>query len=39
VTEIRNAGHPVITWTLRSKAEASEALRYCDQITFEGYTP
>lgn len=39
VTEIRNAGHPVITWTLRSKAEASQALRYCDQITFEGYEP
>jgi glycerophosphoryl diester phosphodiesterase len=39
VTEIRNAGHPVITWTLRSKEEASQALRYCDQITFEGYAP
>ncbi|CAN0448642.1 unnamed protein product, partial [Phaeothamnion confervicola] len=39
VTEIRNAGHPVITWTLRSKEEASQALRYCDQVTFEGYTP
>jgi glycerophosphoryl diester phosphodiesterase len=39
VTEIRKVGHPVITWTLRSKEEASEALRYCDQITFEGYTP
>lgn len=39
VTEIRNAGHPVITWTLRSKEEASQALRHCDQVTFEGYTP
>lgn len=39
ITEIRNAGHPVITWTLRSKEEASQALRYCDQITFEGYMP
>ncbi len=39
VTEIRNAGHPVITWTLRSREEASQALRYCDQVTFEGYTP
>ena len=39
VTEIRNAGHPVITWTLRSKEEASQALRYCDQITFEGFVP
>ena len=39
ITEIRNAGHPVITWTLRSRKEASQALRYCDQVTFEGYTP
>jgi glycerophosphoryl diester phosphodiesterase len=39
VTEIRKLGHPVITWTLRSKEEASQALRYCDQITFEGYNP
>jgi glycerophosphoryl diester phosphodiesterase len=39
VTEIRAGGHPVITWTVRSKEEASQALRYCDQVTFEGYTP
>ena len=39
VMEIRAGGHPVITWTIRSKEEASQALRYCDQVTFEGYTP
>ena len=39
VTEIRKLGHPVITWTVRSKEEASQALRYSDQITFEGYVP
>ena len=39
VSEIRAAGHPVITWTVRSKEEASQALRYCDQVTFEGYVP
>ncbi len=39
VTEIRMLGHPVITWTVRSKEEASQALRYCDQVTFEGYLP
>jgi glycerophosphoryl diester phosphodiesterase len=39
VTVIRSLGHPVITWTLRSKEEASQALRYCDQVTFEGYVP
>ena len=39
VTEIRKLGHPVISWTVRSKEEASRALRYCDQVTFEGYVP
>jgi glycerophosphoryl diester phosphodiesterase len=39
VTEIRKLGHPVISWTVRSKEEASQALRYCDQVTFEGFDP
>jgi glycerophosphoryl diester phosphodiesterase len=39
MTEIRNAGHPVITWTIQSKEDAARAMRYCDQITFEGYVP
>ncbi len=39
VTEIRKLGHPVITWTVHSKEEASQALRYSDQITFESYVP
>jgi glycerophosphoryl diester phosphodiesterase len=39
MTEIRNAGHPVITWTLRSQQETAQAMRYCDQVTFEGYAP
>lgn len=30
---------PMICWTVRSEQEASEALRWCDQITFEGYLP
>ena len=34
---IRAAGHPVITWTIRSPEAAARARRYCDQITFEGY--
>jgi glycerophosphoryl diester phosphodiesterase len=37
VQQFRAAGFPVITWTIRSKEEESEALRYCDQVTFEGY--
>ncbi len=39
VTEIRKLGHPVISWTARSREEASQALRYCDQVTFEGFNP
>jgi len=39
VAEFRSAGHPVITWTLRSPGEARRALRYSDQVTFEGYLP
>ena len=30
---------PMICWTIRSEQEASDALRWCDQITFEGYLP
>jgi glycerophosphoryl diester phosphodiesterase len=37
VQQIRAAGFPVITWTIRSKEEEAQALRYCDQVTFESY--
>lgn len=39
VTEIHKAGHPVISWTIRSEAEAAIARRFSDQITFEGFLP
>jgi glycerophosphoryl diester phosphodiesterase len=39
ITAIRNAGHPVITWTIESEADAAVALRYSDQITFQGFHP
>jgi glycerophosphoryl diester phosphodiesterase len=39
VTEIRNAGYPVITWTIESPTDSALALRYCDQVTFQGYHP
>jgi glycerophosphoryl diester phosphodiesterase len=39
VQALRSWGMPVICWTIRSQAEASRALRYSDQITFEGYLP
>jgi glycerophosphoryl diester phosphodiesterase len=39
VTQLRSAGMPVITWTIRSPAEAWTARRNSDQITFEGFLP
>ena len=39
VNEIRERGHPVICWTIRSPEHAAQALRYADQITFENYHP
>lgn len=39
VSQLRAQGMPVITWTIRSPEEASAALRYCDQITFEDFRP
>ncbi len=38
VQRIRAAGHPVISWTIRSEEQERVARRYSDQITFEGYT-
>jgi glycerophosphoryl diester phosphodiesterase len=37
VQAIRAAGHPIISWTIRSKEQETIARRYSDQITFEGY--
>ncbi len=37
VQQIRNLGHPVITWTVRNKTEELQARRHSDQVTFEGY--
>lgn len=39
ITQFRATGCPVITWTIRSKEEAAMALRYSDQMTFEGFHP
>jgi glycerophosphoryl diester phosphodiesterase len=39
VDQVRAAGYPVITWTIRSKSEAKMALRHSDQMTFEGFRP
>lgn len=37
VAAFRAAGHPVISWTIRSAAQAADARRYTDQITFEHF--
>ena len=37
ITALRAAGMPVITWTIRSPAQAVMAMRCSDQITFEGF--
>jgi len=39
VSEFRESGKPVITWTIRSPDDAQKSARYADQITFEGYDP
>jgi glycerophosphoryl diester phosphodiesterase len=35
----RQAGMPVICWTVRDEVTARRARRYADQITFEGFLP
>jgi glycerophosphoryl diester phosphodiesterase len=37
IQSIRAMGFPVITWTIKSKADETLARRYSDQVTFEGY--
>ncbi|MGE3873210.1 MAG: glycerophosphodiester phosphodiesterase family protein [Parvibaculaceae bacterium] len=37
IANFRRTGRPVITWTIRSRQDAAAALRYSDQITFEGF--
>ncbi len=37
--QMRAAGIPIICWTIKSLEQAFRALRYSDQITFEGFLP
>jgi glycerophosphoryl diester phosphodiesterase len=37
VQRFRDQGHPIITWTIRSKEQEAQALQHSDQVTFEGY--
>ncbi len=37
IEELRKAGMPIISWTIRSPEQDRIARRYTDQVTFEGY--
>jgi glycerophosphoryl diester phosphodiesterase len=39
IEEQRKASVPVITWTVRNKAQADHSYAHADQITFEGFDP
>ena len=39
VTELKAGGADILCWTIRSEAEAQEALKVAQNITFEGYLP
>lgn len=36
---LRRVGKKVMTWTIRSHADAANALQFADQIVFEGFVP
>lgn len=39
VTRLRERGLPVLGWTVTSPDMAADALRFCDNVIFEGYIP
>jgi len=39
VAALKHRGVPVLSWTITSEAEAQQALRIADNITFEGFLP
>ncbi|MFN3320666.1 MAG: glycerophosphodiester phosphodiesterase [Allorhizobium sp.] len=39
VTELREKGTPVITWTVRDEIMRAQTYNYADQMTFEGFDP
>ena len=36
---LRDTGTPVLTWTVRTPAQADRTFRHADQMTFEGFDP
>jgi glycerophosphoryl diester phosphodiesterase len=39
VVAFRASGNPVMSWTVRSEADRDRALKFADQIVFEGFLP
>ncbi|WP_116087443.1 glycerophosphodiester phosphodiesterase family protein [Tropicimonas sp. IMCC34011] len=39
LSPLREAGLPILCWTIRSPAEEAEARQLADNVTFEGYAP
>lgn len=39
VTDLREKGTPVITWTVRDEIARAQTYTYADQMTFEGFDP
>jgi glycerophosphoryl diester phosphodiesterase len=39
ITEFQAAGFPILTWTIENETNATQARRWCDQITFENFIP
>jgi glycerophosphoryl diester phosphodiesterase len=39
VQDLKDAGARILCWTVRNASEAANAVRYAENITFEGYVP
>jgi len=37
VAKLHKDGHPILCWTIKSKAQETEARKIADNVTFEGY--
>ena len=39
VADLREAGIPILTWTVTRQDQAAQVRELCDNITFEGFAP
>ena len=39
IFKFRQRGIPILSWTIRNKIDCENALKYCDNIIFESFTP